>query len=769
EYRKGREQPYGKLLDRALPEIFGRHPYAWSPIGDMDQLAQAQVPELQRFWETFYIPNNATLVVVGDVAHADVVALAEKYFGWIPRYPEPPRVTVVEPPASAPRKIKLQEDNGPAPIVALLWRTVPAADHDVLPLELLAQILGGGESSRLYRDLVTDKKVAMFALAGAFELEQDGVLAVGAVLPVLGGQPDQALAALRAHVDRVRRQPVTAAELDKAKNQALRNAVTTLATASSKAGALGSAAVIEHDPAEVNRKLAEIRALTAADLMRAAQKYLPAEREIEVNVEPSIMGFIKNQMNDKPAEQPLPPPAPATGSGKPGLVRPAGIPDKPPIAAATPARVKPAIAERTLASGLHVVVISDHEVPWITLRLTLDYGAFADPADRPGTAFLAAGMLTRGTGKHSYAELAEALDRKAIALGGSASMDALTVEASALIDHAGAAAGFLAEAVATPTFPAAELGDLVAQTRTGLAVQERTPEYAAERELRHRLYGGHPYERLPEGRSDDLGKVTADDLKKWWATYARPDAAVLYIAGDIDPERAFTLADQALGGWTASGPRPSIQLPAPAPVGKTRIFLIDRKSDQAQIRIGHVGPTLSDPAWPAIDVLSDAFGGGFDSRLNTRIRVQEGLTYGAGGGFSGQRFGGRFVVSTFSKNATVGKTVAAALDEIKHLKVSPPAGDERALAMDYLLGSFPVQRETPEAIADDLATLHLHGLPATWFDTYLAGVAATSDAAVAAAARRIIDPDHLAIIVIGDAATLKPQLTKIAPVELVKP
>jgi zinc protease len=190
----------------------------------------------------------------------------------------------------------------------------------------------------------------------------------------------------------------------------------------------------------------------------------------------------------------------------------------------------------------------------------LDQGAYADPAAKPGTAYLAAGMLTRGTAAHSYKELADELDRKAISLGGGATMDVLTVEASAVIDHAARAAELLAEVVTVPTFPADELGDLVGQLRTGLAVQERSPEYAAERELRRRLYAGHPYERLPEGRAADLGNVTAADLTAWWSTYARGPTAVLYIAGTSTPTPCSRWPRSARR-LAPAGPRPALAAP----------------------------------------------------------------------------------------------------------------------------------------------------------------------------------------------------------------
>jgi len=403
------------------------------------------------------------------------------------------------------------------------------------------------------------------------------------------------------------------------------------------------------------------------------------------------------------------------------------------------------------------------------MHVALDAGAYADPDDKPGTANLAAAMLTRGTASHSYRALAEQLDRLAIDLGGSATMDGVEVNAGSVTEQSRTAAALLAEVVTTPTFPAEELTDLVAQMRTGLAIQEKSPEYAAERELRRRMYPGHPYQRTPEGTAEDLDKIASADLAGWWRAYARPDAAVFYLAGDIDAEAGFALATSTLGGWHAEGPRPVPHLPALTAPGATRIYLVDRKSDQAQIRIGQPGALRSDADWPAVRVLSDAFGGGFDSRLNTRIRVQEGLTYGASGSFRASRFAGSLVISTFSKNATVGKTVAAAVDELRRLKASPPAGEERTLATGYLLGSYAGQRETPDSIVADLETLRASNLPADWFDRYLDGIAAASDASLAEVARRRVDPDHIVIVVVGDAAALEPQLKSIAPVELVTP
>lgn len=169
--------PYGTVPEKLLPALFKEHPYRWTPIGQIPHLRAATIDELQQFWDRYYTPSNATLVVVGDVTHAKVQELAKKYFGWIPTIPEPQHVTIKEPRQTEPRSITIPEKKGPIPIIGYMYRGVPQAHADALPLEMLMTILGGGESSRLYKDLVKDQQVAQFAVAGAFSLQDDGICA----------------------------------------------------------------------------------------------------------------------------------------------------------------------------------------------------------------------------------------------------------------------------------------------------------------------------------------------------------------------------------------------------------------------------------------------------------------------------------------------------------------------------------------------------------------------------------------------------------------
>lgn len=773
EYRLGREQPYGTAPDKILGQIFKKHPYQWTPIGDMNELGEASADELQEFWETYYVPNNAALVVVGDVKHDEIVGLAKQYFGWIPSYPEPPRVTVKEPVQEKPLEITIKERNGPVPIVALGYRTVPTGHEDEIELDMLGRILGGGESSRLYKDLVTEQDEAIVALAGAFSLEDDGVFGAGAVLSPFGGSADKILEGVRGHVEKLKTEGVTDRELLKAKNGMLRDLVTAQLTVASKAQALGDAAVIKKDLPWVNRRFAEIDAVTADDLKKVAATHLVPEREIVVKIEPNLLGFIVDQIRGKDEKKDDKKEGSdeitGEGSGKPGLKRPDTMAKEPTVAPPVAPKVEIEHADKVLPNGLKVVAIENHEVPFVSMTLGIEHGAFSDPADMPGAASMAASMLTRGTKGYDYGTLTDELDTYAISLGGSVGIDAGQVNASCVTPQAARAMELLAEVVQRPTFPDDELPKLVKQTRTGLAITERSPDYLADRELRRRMFPGHPYARLPDPQASELDGITTEGLRKWWGGHVRPDTTVLYVAGDVTPDKAFELAEKHFGAWKATGDAPKVEVPAVPKRGKTKIYIVDRGGNQAQIRVGQIGIDRSHEDWFKAQVLSDVFGGGFNSRLNDTIRVKKGLTYGAGGGFSSSRFAGRFVVSTFSKNATVGETVKTILEEIDRLKKEKPSEKEEAFSKSYLLGRFPLRRETPQDVVGDLWSLEYQGLPEDYYQQYLDAVAKVDAEGMVAVAKKHVDAGSLVIVVVGPAKALRKQLKGIAPIEVIDP
>lgn len=768
ERRLGVNRPYGTVLEKVLAEVFQVHPYRWSTIGNIGHLRASSVSELREFWTRYYVPNNATLVIVGDVSHDQAQALAKKCFGWIPRYADPPRITTVEPPISGPKKLVLKEENTPAPVCGLLFRTVAVRDDDTTALQMLSMIVGGGESSRLYRDLVAEKQIAVMAGAAAFSIEQAGFFAVGAVMTPWGGKLDTAQQALEKHLDRIRNESVTEAELTKARNQMLSGLVTENLTVVSKASVLGAAAVLEGDVSRVNHRIDRIRAVTASDLQRVAREYLKPEQAYIVRIESNLLGSIfgkkKNAEEDAPitAAPETNPPAP----GRAGLVRPADRVATAPIKPQLPVDPTPKFVSRTLPNGIKVMVVENHEIPYVSASLNLRYGAFAE--SKTGAASMACGLLTKGTATHSDAQLSEELDMYAISLSASADADDASVNLSCVSDQVERGLKLMGGVVRTPKFPEDEFDKLRKQVRTGLAISSVEPGYLADRELRRRLYGdAHPYSRTATGELADLDGLTVADARDWWTKCARPDAAVLIFSGDIKPDRAYALAEATFGDWKAEGSRPPVNVPPIPAAQATHIYLVDKAGSQSQIRVAAPGIVRTHPGYFTSRMVSDYFGGAFSSRLNETIRVKKGLTYGASGGFSAARFGGTFRISTFSKTDGVVDAVQTVLDEIQRLRTEAPSDKELAKAREYFLGSFAGQRETPQAVAGDLWLIESESLPADYLKRLLDGVSAATPEKCVQLAQAEIDPNKLVIVVVGPAAKLKEPLTKIAPVTVV--
>jgi zinc protease len=782
ERRLGLNQPYGDVLEKLLAQLFSQHPYRWSPIGQIEHLRASTPDDIQKFWDTYYVPNNCTLVVAGDVTHEQVRTLAQKCFGWIPRCPDPPRVTALEPDQHGERKVEIQPANGPVPIAGIVFRAVPEGDPDAVPLDMLMQVLGGGESSRVYIDLVRRKEVAIAGLAAYAGLEQAGFAAVVGITkpPLMGGKTGPVVDALWEQVDKIVAEGVTPEELAKVKKQARRADVTGTMEVAEKASRLGQAATIWGDAQKANERIQLIEAVTAEDLQRVAKTYLTRERATEMRIEPSMISMLKGlasaaSLGDKPEAdkseggEEVEGGARATASGpKAAAQPPAGYPPAPPVAPPLATTIDIHGVERTLDNGLRLVVVENHEVPFVSTSLNLTAGSFTEDPAHPGTAWMAANMVTRGTVARDAEALALELERNGISLNAGADHDAASVSVSSLTEDTERALRLLSEVVQAPRFDEKEFRTLRDQTATGMAIAEKTPSVIADRAFDKALWGDHPYARPAEGTSKDLAGLAPASLRAWWERWVRPDTATLYVSGDVTPDEAQRIAGRYLGAWESEGDVTPAPLPAVAPSTETRITLVDRPGAiQSEIRAGHLGITRDNPLYPTGVVLSQVFGGAFSSRLNDSLRVQKGLTYGARGGLSSSRFGGVFEASTFTKTPKTGETVRALVAEIERMRDEPPSSKELSDAVSYVSGSFAGSLETPQAMADRLWTLRINNLPAGWWQDYMQRIVSTRIDDVQEAARDLLAPEKLRIVVVGDAEAVKAELEEIAPVDVI--
>ena len=769
--------PYGKVFENVAAGMFKKHPYRWLPIGKIPHLRSASIEDLEAFWAKFYVPNNATLVIVGAVKHEEAQALAQKYFGWIGKCPLPPRVTVREPQQTEPRELRVKERKGPFHVAGVLVHTVPAGHDDAVPLSVMSSILAGGRSSRLYVELIKKDRKAAQLIPLSFSLEQEGVAGIAAVaLPF--AKPADIMKIVESHIDRMMNEPISARELQKIKNQMLRGEIAGTMTVMGKARRLGSAATIFGDPERVNQTLDRIRAVTVEDVQRVAKKYFAPELRTKLWIEPetnpmmAMMGGQKKSEPD-PEETEVPSPTPsaenrvAKRTGPKGAMkRPEGFPEKPPLRPLLKSLPEFPNVETTLSNGLRVVAVENHELPFVSVFVGLPYGSWSEA--KPGVASMAAAMLTRGTAKQDAAALAETLEFNAISVGGSADRDTAGVSGSCLTEQTPRMMELFAEVITSANFPDAELQILRQQAVQGLQTSEKNPAVAASREINSRLYGDHPYGRRVSGEIDDIQAISRDDLEGWWKQVARPKDAILYVAGDVNPQEFFKLAEKTLGGWKATGDAPKMDFPAFPKQGKTKIILVDKPgASQSEIRAGHRAHTRSHPDWHSSLIAVSILGGGFNSRLNEALRQKKGLTYGASGSFSGSKFGGAFSASTSTKTERTAEAVQTMLDTLEEMRSGPPTAKEMDTTRSFMVGRFAGRWETPQTILGDLWFMDSMGLKRDYFQRAIAAYNKTTAEEVQRIVKEQIDPANMTIVVAGDASRIKADLEKIAPVEVV--
>jgi zinc protease len=305
EYRQSvLANPYGKFFNAIDPRSYAVHPYQRPTIGSIEDLDAASLQDVIAFHRTFYRPDNATLIVAGDFEPEQLDAWVDRYFGWIPKPAKAiPQVTVQEPARTQDRRYTETSATAPLPAVAMTWLIPPAADPDVIPLQVAAALLSQGESSRLYQSLVYRHQVAQQAGADADGRLGPGLFTVYAIL-ASGHAPADAEKLLRAEIARLATEAIPANELDKVKTQLLTSELKQRQTAQGVAFALGEATLVGGGPARVNTDLVALQAVTAADVQRVLKRYVTGARSVTIDYVPEA-----NRTDPKAA-------APAQGDAK---------------------------------------------------------------------------------------------------------------------------------------------------------------------------------------------------------------------------------------------------------------------------------------------------------------------------------------------------------------------------------------------------------------------------------------------------------------------
>ncbi len=761
ELRERINQPYGTLSERVMAGVFRAHPYRWDPLGCAAHLRAATLEEVEAFWARYYIPSNAVLVIVGDVGHAEAQSLAERYFGWIPGGSPPARVKVTETPRAEPLDLRFDETCGSLPLVGVVVPGVPRNHPDAVPLRLLTSILGGANPSRIYREFMWHRQVAHNVYPyPEYELEDHGVVGVAAALSEPASE-GLAIEIIEAQLEKLMAEPVEPEELTLARNSLRRADTGSRSTASSIAIAIGWAATLG-DTDQLNLRLKQLDKVSADDLVRVARTYFGAPRRVRFRALP---GKAVAPPADGP--EPAPPPEPggrvARRTGiKARLKRPATFGDSPPVHPPPATLPLPPHARHRLANRLEVVVVPNCDASVVHCSLSFRSGSAAEA--KPGAAHFAMALLTRATAKHDTAALLELCGREGVALNGGADLDGAHLSATCYPPGVDGALGLLAEMVLSPRTDGTGLEAERKMMIRWLDSARADAATTADAVLCRHMFGNHPYARPASGETKDMRRLEWQDLRDWWLRFGRPDAAVLYVGGDVVPEAVFRSAEQHFGTWKAEGPLPEMAAHAVPEPQKRRIVIVNRAgSAQSAIRVGQITFTRRDPDWALGLLLSNIIGGSHSSRLNDELRKRRGLTYWADGGVAARREAGLFWMEASTETARTGEVVRALLDVLAKLRDEGPTAAEVFVARNVFTGSLAARWETPVAVIQDLWQIDSLGLQPDFIQKCIEAQARATPEELRRIARRI-DPGGLVIVVVGDASKIHADLATIAPV-----
>lgn len=771
--------PYGRLFMDFFALAYDQSHYRWTPIGDMEQLAEATPEELQSFFDTYYQPNNAVLTLAGDFDIEEAKQWVAAYFGWIPAGQEIDRRSPEEPEQTRLKREVVYQPNIPLPRITMGYKSTTYGDPDQEVLEVLANILGQGRSSRLYQALVAggdQEPVANSASAGNQRLEGVGLFLISiGVLPDV--DPDMAEERALAAIERIAEEGVTADELAKAKTQLRLGLINQRQTADSVATVLAEAWAFGGDAELANKAIDRLNRITAEDVQRVAQEYLDKRR----------LTVLQYRPGEAPADEAAAtaPRLPLEGTGTihidedslgvlgslmAALQSPEAsqdFPDGYPTTAPVPNDVIDAdfdMGNSFTVGPMEVVLIHDNRLPLIGMTLLLPGGGDGVPAEKQGLANLTADLLTRGAGGMTAAQWSEALESRAIHLnvadGGDHSRISGAFPSVRLLE----AAQFVDRLLREPSFDQAEFRNLKFRTIAGLQQALSNPVSVAGRELRRTLFGDAPSGRAATPES--VSEISLDDVKTFYKEVYNPPKATLILAGDLDEQKARSFAETLIEELEPGKAAQKADYTLPQP---TRQLLVVNNpgGGQSAVRLGGRAFTVDDPDKYPASVATAILSGGIESRLNRSLRAEKGLTYGASARFEPGRHDGSFQVSFNTSPATTGEAVQAAFEVLERMATEPVSDEELAEAKRRVTGSLVMSTQTVLQQAGLRANIELNDYPTDYYDRYAGNIAAVTKEDVQRVMQEYASPEGLSIVVVGPAETVVPQLESLGEVQTV--
>lgn len=758
-------RPYGLASEYVSKALYPYgHPYSWLTIGYIEELNAVNVNDLKNFFLRWYGPNNATLTVGGDVTATDVVKLAEKYFGTIPRGPEVKNMTLPSPTLKTDRYVSYEDNYIRQPLMTINFPGVPSYHKDEAALNIMASLIGRGNNSIFYQNFVKTRKAAQASM-GSSNSELSGEISIS-VVPF----PGQTLADMKKLVEKslqdFEAKGVSDDDMIRIKGSSEAGYINALASVSGKVSLLAAAQTYTGNPNQIQKSLNAIQSVTKEDVMRVYKEYVKDKPAVILSVLPKGQGNMRVADDNFTIDQSA---YIAPNYGYAGLkyqkAKDSFDRTKVPASGKNPVVEVPKYWTAQTANGIKMIGSQNNEIPSVSISISVKGGdnLMLNNSNKAGLVAIATSLMGDDTQNYTSEEFSAELQKLGSNVGVFSSNDAVIYSVSSLTKNLDQTLALLKERMFKPKFTQDALDRVKKQNIQGLKNAKTRPASVASDVFEKILYGNdNPRVDVSNGTEETIESITLADVEEFYKQNMAPNVTSIVVVGDIKEDEAKAKLD-FLNQWE----KKEIKLLSPAAgktFNKTVVYLVDvPKAAQSEIRIGFTNNLTYDATgeYYKVGLMNYNLGGAFNSRINLNLREDKGWTYGARSGFSADKYDGVFTASAGVKAAATDSSVVEFIKEITNYYQSGIKGDELEFMKSSIGQADARKYETNGQKAGFLSRILEYNLKSDYVVTQTNILNNIKKEELDALAKKYLDMNKMVILVVGDKASTLPGLQKL--------
>lgn len=742
------------------------HPYSWEVIGEMDDLKNATIDDVRTYYENFYGPNNATLVLAGDFNPDSVKILIDKYFGEIKSHGQVEKRSAKPVSLTATKKLYHEDNFANVPEINLVWPVPEDYSSDMYPLDFLAQLLANGKKAPLYKVLVKEKQLTSRTSAYNSSSELTGEFTIS-IRANEGKNLKEIEDAVFEALERFEKEGITEKDVERIKASSEKGFYQQINSVFGKSLQLAFYNTFLDDPGYIEKDIENIKAVTLDDIMMVYNKYIKNKPHIVTSFVPkgetgmiaenSVPAGIKEEDITEASQVEI-----AETTGETVQKSPSAI-DRTvePPAGKEPELTVPEIWKAELANGIEIYGIENRELPLVNMRIVIEGGVAQDDISLPGVASMVASVLPQGTKNKTPEDLEEEIELLGSDISIFAGLEEISMSASMLSRNFGQTVDLMREILLEPRWDTAEFNIAQTMARNIIIQSEAQPRSVASLVFMKLMYGSdNIFGISSRGTKESIEKITIDDLKTFYDRNFSPSVTKIVIAGNVTKEQAL----EALRPLEANWKTKDVELksyPVPPSPDRSKVYFVDIPgSRQSIIYLGYPAITRNNPDYIKADFINYRLGGAFTSILNQILREEKGFTYGAGSYFQEMKIMAPFMATTSVRSDATLESVEIFRNEMEKYR-NGLSDDDLQFVKNCMIRSNALRFETNGALTGMLATMAKYDFPDDYIKREESVINGITTGEAKAIINKYIIPDRMIYVIVGDAATQMAPLEKV--------